>query len=93
MWPLRRQHAPPDLEAPCWWDPRPLTDLPVGQSAEVTDILSTRESRLTHLSAFGLVPGSLVRLQQRRPAYVVQIGETEITLDADIAREIMVRAT
>lgn len=57
------------------------------------DIVTTRGSRLTQLSAFGVVPGSLIRLQQRRPAFIVLAGETEVTLDAEIAREIMVRAT
>ena len=76
---------------PCWWAALPLTELPVGQMAEVTDILSRRESRLAHLSTYGLVPGSFVRLEQRYPAYVVRVGETEVTLDTEIAREIIVR--
>jgi DtxR family Mn-dependent transcriptional regulator len=61
--------------------------------AEVVDIVSARESRLARLSTFGLVPGSFVRLHQRQPAYVVQVDETEVTLEADIAREIIVRVT
>lgn len=54
-------------------------------------INSTRESRLARLSAFGLVPGSLVTLCQRDLAYVVLIGETEVALDTEVAREILVR--
>jgi DtxR family Mn-dependent transcriptional regulator len=73
------------------WSARPLTELAIGEQAEVVVVMATRDSRLTHLSTFGLVPGSRVTLQQRRPAYVIQIGETQVTIDADIAREIMVR--
>jgi Fe2+ transport system protein FeoA len=69
----------------------PLTALGVGQQAEVMRINSTQESRLARLSAFGLVPGSLVTLHQRDLAYVVLIGETEVALDTEVAREILVR--
>jgi DtxR family Mn-dependent transcriptional regulator len=70
---------------------QPLTQLTVGQEAEVTAITSRIERRLAHLSAFGIVPGCRVRLNQRHFAYVVMVGETEIALDTDVAREIMVR--
>jgi Fe2+ transport system protein FeoA len=70
---------------------QPLATLRVGQQAEVTAIAAIKESRLARLSAFGLVPGSFVRLQQRSPAYVIFVDETEIALDAEIAHEIMVQ--
>jgi Fe2+ transport system protein FeoA len=40
---------------------------------------------------YGLVPGSLLVLQQKRPAFVVRVGETELAIEADIAREILVK--
>lgn len=55
------------------------------------DIRSSGERRLARLSTLGLVPGCHVRLHQRRPAYVVQVDETEVTLEAEIAQEIIVR--
>ena len=72
-------------------EPQPLTRLRAGQQAEVTEIASTTDSRLAHLSAYGLVPGSLVTLRQRVPAYVLAVDETEVALDAEVAREILVR--
>jgi DtxR family Mn-dependent transcriptional regulator len=68
-----------------------LADLRPGQAAEVVAITSADGGRLMKLSALGLVPGSQVRLQQRRPAYVVWVGETQLSLDAAIAHEIVVR--
>jgi DtxR family Mn-dependent transcriptional regulator len=59
--------------------------------AEVTEIASEDSSRLLRLSALGLVPGSQIRLQQRSPAYIVWVGETQLSLDRDVAREIILR--
>ena len=39
---------------------------------------------------FGLVPGARIRLIQRQPACVVKVGETELALDPEIARDVLV---
>jgi DtxR family Mn-dependent transcriptional regulator len=39
----------------------------------------------------GVVPGSVVKLHQKRPAYVLQLGETMIAVDKDITKEIFVK--
>jgi Fe2+ transport system protein FeoA len=70
----------------------PLRDLPPGQTARVARLGSRDPARLWKLSAYGLVPGSVVRLQQRTPAYVVWIGETQVSLDEEVAREIWLEA-
>lgn len=46
--------------------------------------------RAQQLAALGLVPGVEVRLRQRRPAVVLEVGETTLALDAALAREIRV---
>lgn len=80
---------------------RPATPEPSGRHSSLLDIerggrvrvlcLGTRSSgRYLPLAAFGLVPGSELELLQRRPACVVRIDETELALDPDIAREILV---
>ena len=68
-----------------------LDDLRPGQSAEVVRIASNDAGRLVRLSALGLTPGSVVRLQQRSPACIVWVGETQLSLDGDVAREIRLR--
>jgi Fe2+ transport system protein FeoA len=47
--------------------------------------------RLEQLSALGIVPDAVLRLLQKRPAPVVQVGETEVAIDFDIARQIYVK--
>jgi len=40
---------------------------------------------------YGMTPGARLALQQKRPAYVMRVGETELALEGDIARQILVR--
>ena len=69
----------------------PLDRAPVGQPCEVVRITATRPERLLRLAGLGVVPGAAVRLNQLRPAAVVEIGETTVALDPLIVREIEVR--
>ncbi len=68
----------------------PLSLLKPGQSAEVVELKSHDPARLDRLSAFGLAPGSLVQMEQVRPALIFRVGETEISVDQDVASEILV---
>jgi len=67
---------------------RPMTALAGGERARVVSLTDT--GRRNSLAVFGLVPGSEVTLLQSRPAYVVQVGETQLALEADIAAGILV---
>jgi len=69
----------------------PLADLVPGEQAKIVFITPGSHSRLDRLSAMGLVPGSIVKLHQKRPSYVIQLGETMVAVDKDITREIFVK--
>jgi Fe2+ transport system protein FeoA len=64
-----------------------VDQLRAGQTASVLSLSGSRN----RLAVFGLVPGTEITLLQRRPACVVQVGETELALDREIARRILVR--
>ena len=64
-----------------------VDQLRAGQTASVLSLSGDRN----RLAVFGLVPGTEIKLLQRRPACVVQVGETELALDPEIARRILVR--
>jgi len=70
---------------------RPLSDLKLGEEGRVVFIAPRSRFRLERLSALGLIPGSVVRLAQRRPSFVLEIGETTLALDEEIVREIYVK--
>ncbi len=69
----------------------PMTDLEPGSRARIVFIAPRNHGRMDRLSTLGIVPGTEVTLHQKKPAFVVRAGETELALDTDIAGEIYVR--
>ena len=68
-----------------------LSRLGVGKSARVAFLTPSFHKRFDRLAAFGINPGVALNLHQRKPAFVVRLGETELALDPEIADEIYVR--
>jgi DtxR family Mn-dependent transcriptional regulator len=68
-----------------------LVDLPLGGSGSVVFIAPKSVSRLNKLAAFGVVPGSQVRLIERKPSVVLACGQTSLAVEDEIGREIYVR--
>ena len=69
-----------------------LSRVSVGSTARVAFMTPSFHKRFDRLVAFGINPGVEIKLHQRRPAFVVRLGETELALDREIADEIFVRA-
>lgn len=67
---------------------QPLTELEVGTTAKVVFITTPALEKLT---AIGLMPGGAIKLQQKKPSYVVGIDETTIAIDEEIAKGIFVK--
>jgi DtxR family transcriptional regulator, Mn-dependent transcriptional regulator len=76
---------------------RPLvTGLPafeLGTPGRIVFIAPKFHDRMDRLAALGVIPGSEIRLRQRSPSFVIEVGETTIALDPEIAREIYVKRT
>jgi len=70
---------------------RTAAELRPGQKAKVLCLGSTVTDRHRTLTVYGLGPGAEITLVQQQPACVIQIGETELALDLDIARDILVQ--
>ena len=69
----------------------PLHRLASGQRAQVVELRTENPARLARLGALGLMPGSWIVVLQRKPALVLRVSETEISLDDAVAGEIFVR--
>jgi DtxR family Mn-dependent transcriptional regulator len=65
-----------------------LKDTEVGKAVKVLFITVPSMDRL---ATMGLVPGAVVRLLQRMPSFVIEIEETTIAIDEDIAKGIFVK--
>jgi Fe2+ transport system protein FeoA len=70
---------------------QPLDRLPDGSAGRIVSIVPREPGQLARLASFGIVPGTIVRLQQCRPAVVVRTGETTLALDPAIAAGISVK--
>lgn len=68
----------------------PLSDGTIGADYRIVFIASRSHRRLDRLCALGVVPGAQLRLHQRQPAYIVQVGATDIAIEPEIAADIFV---
>ncbi|MEW5746716.1 MAG: metal-dependent transcriptional regulator [Nitrospirota bacterium] len=68
-----------------------LTEFEVGQKGKIVFITPSEASRISRLSSIGVIPGSVIKLLQRRPSVVLQIDETTIAIDPDLAKEIFIK--
>lgn len=68
-----------------------LSDAVLGEEVRIVFITPKSRKRLEKLSSLGIVPGSRIRLLQKNPSYVLEIGETTVAVDRDITDEIYVK--
>ncbi|NOZ76379.1 MAG: metal-dependent transcriptional regulator [Euryarchaeota archaeon] len=69
----------------------PLRDLEPGERGRIVFMTPKEHEVLDRLSTMGLIPGSVITLHQKRPSYVIRVGETDLALDEKIARDIFVK--
>lgn len=69
----------------------PLLHLKPGASGRVLTILTNNPRRRSTLTSYGLTPGSIVTLIQKKPTVIVKVEETEIALDREVAGDIWVK--
>jgi DtxR family Mn-dependent transcriptional regulator len=68
-----------------------LNEFEVGKSGRIVFITPSEATRIGRLSSIGIIPGTVVKLVQRRPSIVLQVDETVIAIDPDLANEIFVK--
>lgn len=69
----------------------PLEELGLGERGRIVFIAPRSHQRLDRLSTLGIVPGSILRMHQKNPSYVLQIGETTLALDGEVVKDIYVK--
>jgi DtxR family Mn-dependent transcriptional regulator len=69
----------------------PLEELGLGEEGRIVFIAPKSHRRLDRLSTLGIVPGSMIRMHQKNPSYVLQLGETTLALDKEIVKDIYVK--
>jgi Fe2+ transport system protein FeoA len=69
-----------------------LADLPAGTSG-IVERLEGSPDLLARLTAQGIAPGVSIHLLQRLPTFVIEVGETTIGLESQVAAGIVVKRT
>jgi ferrous iron transport protein A len=68
----------------------PLTRLRTGSTARIVHVVQDSEGHWRKLTALGIMPGAVVRLVQKFPSYVLQIGYSTLALDHQLTAQIEV---
>ena len=71
----------------------PLARMKAGESGRVAYLRLKDHPELHRLMALGLVPGADLKLHQTYPAFVLDLGETQLALEEAVAERIFVRRT
>ena len=66
-------------------DTNNLTELKIGQQAEIMKLDVLDNNDLKKLTIFGIIPKEEVLLLQKYPSYVIKVGNTQVALDKHIA--------
>ncbi|MCP4728419.1 MAG: metal-dependent transcriptional regulator, partial [bacterium] len=70
---------------------KPLSEMNIGDIAKIVFMSPKTHKRLDKLMTFGITPGAVIRLHQKKPSYVLQIGETDLAIDPEIGENIYVK--
>jgi Fe2+ transport system protein FeoA len=68
-----------------------LDEIEDGETVELVCLNGSPVSRRNALAVYGLVPGCRLTLTQKRPSYIIRVGETELAFESNIAREVFVK--
>ena len=68
-----------------------LSDFEVGATGKITFIVPSDPSRISKLNSLGIIAGSIIKFVQKIPSCVLQIDETTVAIDPEIAREIYLK--
>jgi len=69
----------------------PLTNLMRNKDAKIESIDIQDREKLKKLMSMGVMPGIKIRLIQKFPSYVFQVGHSQFATDKELAECILVR--
>lgn len=68
----------------------PIVKCKKGDKVKVIRLLLSGGDHLQKITPFGILPGMNIEVLQTYPVYVLRIGYTEIALDYEIAKNIII---
>lgn len=67
-----------------------LVELDKGKEGYVLQLLPVEKEKIRKLLAFGILPGVKIKMLQIYPVYVITVGHTQLALDYEIAKNVIV---
>jgi Fe2+ transport system protein FeoA len=67
-----------------------LDQLKKGEAAVVKRLITSDNKNLQKLLAMGILPGRIVRVVQKYPAFILQIEHTQAAMDRNLAEKIII---
>lgn len=67
-----------------------LNQLPTGSRAQIYALGTRRKDIQDKLLAMGILPGRDIQLMRKFPSFVFQVGNSQFTVDREVAQEIFV---
>jgi Fe2+ transport system protein FeoA len=68
-----------------------LIEAEIASLYQIVSIESQNLKRLDRLAVMGILPGGEIKIHQKRPSYVVRVGETDIAMDREVVKDIYVQ--
>jgi Fe2+ transport system protein FeoA len=68
----------------------PLSELKIGQTARVAYVYTKSDQQLHRLTSLQIRPGTIVKLHQAYPSYVIECAGASIAMDEEVAGSINV---
>ncbi len=62
-----------------------------GDKGKILYILTKDHPQLHKLMSLGIMPGTVVKVHQIFPSYIVQVGETQLALEKEVAKSIYLK--
>lgn len=69
----------------------PLIELDKGQRGRIVYLHGKNDKELQKLMAMGILPGMPIQIIQKFPSYLLQIGQTQVAMDEEMAKDVYVR--
>lgn len=69
----------------------PLSKIDIAEEVTLSYIVTTNHDYMHKLLSLGMVPGTKLKLHQKFPTYIVNVNQTQIALDGEVANLIYVR--
>lgn len=69
----------------------PLSKLKPGEAGKIVYVLTRDHPQLHKIMSFGILPGARIAVHQVAPSVIIQVEETQVALEEEIAKEIYVK--